>query len=82
VKFVEYLFGASSFVPRGYCLLWRPDLVAMHALSDGVIAASYFPFPWHSLCLCGDEWILSINGYFGSLLRSSSPAAPPILSVP
>jgi PAS domain S-box-containing protein len=26
-------------------LLWRPDLVAMHALSDGVIAASYFSIP-------------------------------------
>jgi PAS domain S-box-containing protein len=42
---VEYLFGAASFVPHGFCLLWRPDLVAMHALSDGAIAASYFSIP-------------------------------------
>ena len=42
---VEYLFGAASFVPHGYCLLWRPDLVAMHALSDAVIAVSYFSIP-------------------------------------
>ena len=42
---VEYLFGAASFVPHGYCLLWRPDLVAMHALSDVMIAASYFSIP-------------------------------------
>src|SRR5262245_48316362 len=42
---VEYVFGAASFVPHGVCLLWRPDLVAMHALSDGAIAASYFSIP-------------------------------------
>jgi len=42
---VEYLFGAASFMPHGYCLLWRPDLVAMHALSDGAIALSYLSIP-------------------------------------
>ncbi len=43
---LEYLFGAASFVPHGYCLLWRPDLVAMHAVSDLVIAAAaYFSIP-------------------------------------
>lgn len=47
---IEYLFGAASFVPHGYCLLWRPDLVAMHAVSDFVIALAYFAIPigiWH-----------------------------------
>ena len=39
------LFGAAAFVPHGYCLLWRPDLVAMHAVSDGVIALTYFSIP-------------------------------------
>ena len=33
-----YLFGAASFLPHGYCLLWRPDLVAMHVGSDRLIA--------------------------------------------
>lgn len=42
---VEYLFGSASYVPHGYCLLWRPDLVAMHAVSDFVIAAAYFSIP-------------------------------------
>jgi hypothetical protein len=42
---LEYLFGAASFVPHGYCLLWRPDLVALHAVSDLVIAAAYFSIP-------------------------------------
>ena len=42
MSFLEYIFGAASFVPHGYCLLWRPDLVALHAISDGLIAAAYF----------------------------------------
>ena len=40
-----YLFGAAAFVPHGYCLLWRPDLVAMHAVSDSLIALAYFSIP-------------------------------------
>jgi len=43
---IEYLFGAASFVPHGYCLLWRPDLVAIHAVSDFLIALSYFLIPF------------------------------------
>lgn len=42
---LEYLFGAASFIPHGYCLLWRPDLVAIHAFSDFTIALSYFAIP-------------------------------------
>jgi PAS domain S-box-containing protein len=41
----DYLFAAASFMPHGYCLLWRPDLVAMHAVADAVIAISYFSIP-------------------------------------
>ncbi|MHA7776889.1 sensor histidine kinase [Roseibium sp. M-1] len=42
---LSYLFGAASFMPHGYCLLWRPDLVAMHAISDGLIALAYVAIP-------------------------------------
>ena len=42
---LEYLFGAASFVPHGYCLLWRPDLLAIHAASDVVTAVAYFSIP-------------------------------------
>ncbi|HUG63522.1 MAG TPA: HWE histidine kinase domain-containing protein [Methylomirabilota bacterium] len=43
---LDYLFGAASFVPHGYCLLWRPDLVALHAISDGAIALAYLVIPF------------------------------------
>ena len=42
---IDYLFGAASFVPHGYCLLWRPDLVALHAISDALTALAYFSIP-------------------------------------
>lgn len=42
---VEYLFGAANFVPHGVCLLWRPDLVALHAVSDVLIFAAYASIP-------------------------------------
>jgi signal transduction histidine kinase len=42
---IDYLFSSAAFVPHGYCLMWRPDLVAMHAVSDALIALSYFSIP-------------------------------------
>jgi hypothetical protein len=42
---VAYLLGSASFVPHGYCLLWRPDLVWIHAVSDLLIALAYFSIP-------------------------------------
>lgn len=44
-SFFDYLFGTVSFMPHGYCLLWRPDLVAMHGVADALIALSYFSIP-------------------------------------
>lgn len=44
-EIVSYLFGAAAFMPHGYCLLWRPDLVAIHATSDALIALAYIAIP-------------------------------------
>ena len=41
----DYLLNAAAFVPHGYCLSWRPDLVAVHAGSDLLIAVAYFSIP-------------------------------------
>jgi diguanylate cyclase (GGDEF)-like protein/PAS domain S-box-containing protein len=42
---INYLLNTASFVPHGYCLLWRPDLVWVHAVSDLLIALAYFSIP-------------------------------------
>ena len=42
---LDWLFDTAKFVPHGVCLLWRPDLVAIHVVSDALIALSYFAIP-------------------------------------
>src|SRR5579862_1173978 len=42
--FVKGLFS-SDFMPHGYCYLWRPGLVWLHVISDGLIASSYYIIP-------------------------------------
>ena len=38
-------FEPSAFSPHGFCLLWEPGLIWLHALSDIVIALAYFSIP-------------------------------------
>ncbi len=38
-------FEAAGFVPHGYCLLWRPGLIAAHMGSDLIIAGAYLTIP-------------------------------------
>jgi PAS domain S-box-containing protein len=35
-------FGTLAFIPHGHCYLWKPGLVWLHVLSDGLIALAYF----------------------------------------
>ena len=42
---LNWLFDTARFTPHGFCLLWRPDLVIIHVVSDTVIALSYFAIP-------------------------------------
>jgi hypothetical protein len=37
---METILSAASFVPHGYCLLWRPWLVTLYLSGDLLIAAS------------------------------------------
>ena len=37
----EYLFGTAGFMPHGMCLLWRPDIVAMHVGADVLTFLAY-----------------------------------------
>src|SRR3982074_1683955 len=36
---------ASDFMPHGVCFLWNPEIVWLHAISDAVIAVSYYLIP-------------------------------------
>jgi signal transduction histidine kinase len=43
--FLERLLDSSTLSPHGICLLWEPELIWLHVLSDAVIAVSYFSIP-------------------------------------
>ena len=42
---LNYLLETASFLPHGFCLLWRPDLVALHVVSDVTTGLAYFSIP-------------------------------------
>jgi len=42
--FLQKLFY-SDFMPHGHCYFWRPEIVWLHAISDGAIALSYMFIP-------------------------------------
>ena len=42
--FLARLFQ-PDFMPHGYCYLWQPGVVWLHAISDVLIALSYFSIP-------------------------------------
>ncbi|MDQ0466535.1 two-component sensor histidine kinase [Caulobacter ginsengisoli] len=39
------LLDTHGMLPHGFCLLWQPGLLALHVISDLVIAAAYFSIP-------------------------------------
>jgi PAS domain S-box-containing protein len=43
-EFLRRLFS-SDFMGHGYCYLWKPEIVWLHAISDGLIALSYYFIP-------------------------------------
>ena len=40
--FIRYWFENDGFMPHGMCILWRPDLLWAHAISDFLIGLSYY----------------------------------------
>ncbi|MBV9705524.1 MAG: response regulator [Methylobacteriaceae bacterium] len=45
MHFLRSLFDSADLAPHGICLLWRPELVWLHVISDALIGISYFSIP-------------------------------------
>ena len=45
IDILKNFFSIEGLVPHGFCLTWRADVFWMQAVSDGVIALSYFSIP-------------------------------------
>src|ERR1700755_1391466 len=39
------LVQPSGLTPHGFCLSWEPGLIWLHAVSDALVAASYYSVP-------------------------------------
>ena len=61
---------ASDFMPHGHCFRWIPELVALHAVSNALIAAAYFAIPLslvHFIARRRDvefRWMFGLFGVF------------------
>jgi hypothetical protein len=44
IEFARHVFS-SDFMPHGVCFLWNPEILWLHAISDSLIALSYFLIP-------------------------------------
>jgi len=45
MQVLRNLFFSGGFMPHGYCYLWSPSLIGLHAVSDFLIALSYLSIP-------------------------------------
>ncbi len=43
--FIQRFFSNEDFMPHGMCFLWQPEMVALHVVSDAIIAIAYFTIP-------------------------------------
>ena len=43
---LKVFFDTTMFSPHGICLLWEPELLIVHVVSDAIIALSYFSIPF------------------------------------
>jgi signal transduction histidine kinase len=41
----RWLVDPSGLTPHGFCLLWEPGLIWLHAVSDAAIGVAYFTIP-------------------------------------
>jgi len=45
MRVLMQVFTAGGFIPHGHCYLWKPGLVWLHGVSDGLIAIAYYFIP-------------------------------------
>lgn len=45
-EWMQNFLAVRGYAPHGYCLLWQPELIWTHVVSDALIAAAYFSIPF------------------------------------
>lgn len=44
IEYLKTLFS-DEFMPHGHCYLWKPEIVWLHAISDGITFIAYMMIP-------------------------------------
>ena len=44
-SFLATILDYERYAPHGYCLLWQPELVGLHVVSDLAVALAYYSIP-------------------------------------
>jgi light-regulated signal transduction histidine kinase (bacteriophytochrome) len=63
------ILNADTLSPHGICLLWRPQLVWLHLVSDAVIGVAYFSIP---LALAATSASESSNAFKYTRMRAEA----------
>ncbi len=45
MAWLEQLYSTADLTPHGFCLTWRPDLLWLQIVPDGIIGLSYYSIP-------------------------------------
>jgi two-component sensor histidine kinase len=68
---IQDYIDQASFIAHGYCLMWQPWLVVLHAASDLLIAISYFAIPlaiWMYLARRPDVQLRGLGWLFAAFI--------------
>src|ERR1700704_5492044 len=63
-SFLTGLFAQQSFIPHGFCLLWEPELLWLHVISDSIIAIAYYTIPFALIYFISKRQDLAFRGIF------------------
>ncbi|MEM8777944.1 MAG: PAS domain-containing protein [Cyanobacteria bacterium P01_G01_bin.49] len=64
VTVLPYLLNTSSFIPHGMCYLWKPELIKLNVVSNGIISLSYFSIPFILLVITHKRKDIPFNWIF------------------
>ena len=54
----------QNFIPHGFCLLWQPELLWLHVVSDSMIAIAYYTIPFALIYFISKRRDLAFRGIF------------------
>ncbi|MEO8063250.1 MAG: ATP-binding protein [Pseudomonadota bacterium] len=61
---IRHAFSSDGFMPHGMCYLWQPDILALHVVSDGLIALAYATIPFTLLYFVRKRRDMQFNWMF------------------